>query len=329
MKDSERGDPARLSGVLLSAGQLSARRSASRRHRRRRRVALFSILVVLAVVVFLVAQGGGAGAQHGLATAPRPGPGSGSGSGTGSGAAAPAHLSRTVRHHAANQRRQVDRVLAYTSYVQVAEGHRRDVALTFDDGPSLYTHSILRILERTHTPATFFVVGEWARTYPQLVGDEARGGFEIGDHTETHAYLTELSPAAQQDQITNAASAIRHDGAPAPVLFRPPYGAFNAETLSILHQQRLLMVLWSVDTSDYTRPGADKIVYTAVSGARPGALILMHDGGGDRSNTVAALPRIITRLRQRGFHLVTVSQLVADDPPPKGQPAPQPLSGTP
>jgi len=220
-------------------------------------------------------------------------------------------------------------VLGYTSYVQVAEGRRRDVALTFDDGPGQYTHSIVKILERTHTPATFFVVGEWARAYPRLVASEARGGFEIGDHTETHAYLTELSPAGQVSQITDAASAIRRAGAPAPVLFRPPYGAFNPETLSILRAQRLLMVLWSVDTSDYARPGATKIIYTAVSGARPGAIILMHDGGGDRSETVAALPRIIARLHQRGFHLVTVSKLVADDPPPKRQPAPQPLSGTP
>ena len=131
------------------------------------------------------------------------------------------------------------------------------------------------------------------------------------------------------DQITDAAHAIRRAGAPAPVLFRPPYGSFNRETLSLLHAQRLLMVLWGVDTSDYTRPGPAKIIFTALSGAAPGAIILMHDGGGDRSQTVAALPRIITRLRQRGFHLVTVSQLVGDDPPPRGQPAPQSLSGTP
>ena len=89
----------------------------------------------------------------------------------------------------------------------------------------------------------------------------------------------------------------------------------------------MLMVLWSADTSDYTRPGVSKIIYTAVSGAQPGAIILMHDGGGDRSETVAALPRVITRLRERGFRLVTVSQLIADDPPPTNQPPSHPLSG--
>src|SRR5207248_4636362 len=105
-----------------------------------------------------------------------------------------------------------------------------------------------------------------------------------------------------------------HAGGPNPVLFRPPYGSFNATTLSILHSQKLLMVLWSVDTSDYARPGVDAIVKSAVSGAGPGAIVLMHDGGGDRSETVAALPRIIRGLRRRGFHLVTVSQLLAADP---------------
>lgn len=78
-----------------------------------------------------------------------------------------------------------------------------------------------------------------------------------------------------------------------------------------------MIVLWSVDTSDYARPGVARIIYTALSGARPGAVILMHDGGGDRFQTVAALPRIITRLRQRHYRLMTISELVAADPPPR------------
>ena len=226
-----------------------------------------------------------------------------------------------------SEAREIDRVLAHTSYVQFAHGRRRVVALTFDDGPGQYTPSILRILRRTHTPATFFVVGRWARAYPQLVATEARDGFEVGDHTDTHAFLSELSPAEQAAEIGGAAADIRSDGAPYPHLFRPPYGAFNAATLGILRARRMLIVLWSVDTSDYARPGITRIVYTAVSGARAGAIILMHDGGGDRSETVAALPHVIARLRQRGFRLVTLSQLVAADPPPSHQPPPTPLSG--
>jgi peptidoglycan/xylan/chitin deacetylase (PgdA/CDA1 family) len=79
----------------------------------------------------------------------------------------------------------------------------------------------------------------------------------------------------------------------------------------------MLMVLWSVDTADYTRPGVKRIVYTAVSGARPGAIILMHDGGGPRSQTVAAVPTIVRDLRRRHYRFVTVPRLLLDDPPPR------------
>ncbi len=228
---------------------------------------------------------------------------------------------------AASDTQGIDRVLAYTPYVQLAGRREPDVALTFDDGPSAFTPQIIQILTRMHAPATFFVVGRSARAYPRFVAAEARDGFAVGDHTEDHPPLAELSPGAQLAQLTDAASAIEQAGAPSPHLFRPPYGSFNATTLATLHSLHMLMALWSADTKDYSRPGVNRIVYVAVSGAQPGAIILMHDGGGDRSQTVAALPRIITRLRERHFRLVTVSQLVADDPPPRDQPPPHPLSG--
>jgi peptidoglycan-N-acetylglucosamine deacetylase len=229
--------------------------------------------------------------------------------------------------HAAGQARSVDRVLRHTSYVRLGGSRRREVALTFDDGPSRYTPAILGVLRRMHAPATFFVIGRWARAFPKLVMAEVRAGCEVGDHTENHPPLALLSPIAQAAEIAAAARAIHSDGAPYPVLFRPPYGSFDPSTLQVLRAQRMLMVLWSADTEDYRRLGVAKIVYTALSGARPGEIILMHDGGGDRAQTVAALPRIIARLHQRGFRLVTVSQLLADDPPPRNQPPPHPLSG--
>jgi peptidoglycan-N-acetylglucosamine deacetylase len=94
---------------------------------------------------------------------------------------------------------------------------------------------------------------------------------------------------------------------------------WNANTLALLHQNRMLMVLWTVDTSDYTRPGVGAIVDRAVDGARPGAIILLHDAGGDRSETVAALPRIISALRKRHYVLVTVPELLLDNPAPRVQ----------
>lgn len=109
-------------------------------------------------------------------------------------------------------------------------------------------------------------------------------------------------------QIVDAGLAIQRAGAPFPHLWRPPYGAFNRATLAILRELKMLVVLWTVDTSDYARPGVARIAYTAISGARPGAIILMHDGGGNRDETLAALPRIIAALRRHGYRLVTISQ---------------------
>ncbi len=223
--------------------------------------------------------------------------------------------------------RAANDVLRYTSYINAGTPVRREVALSFDDGPGPYTPKILHILTRTHTPATFFVIGEWAKLYPQYVRAEVSAGSEVGDHTETHPFMSLLSPTVQREQIVDASYAIHAAGAPYPTLWRPPYGSFNQETRGILHELQMVVVLWTVDTSDYALPGVERIEFAALSGVRPGAIILMHDGGGDRSETIAALPRIIAALRRRGYRLVTVSQLLADDPPPRGQPPPQPLSG--
>jgi peptidoglycan/xylan/chitin deacetylase (PgdA/CDA1 family) len=141
----------------------------------------------------------------------------------------------------------------------------------------------------------------------------------IGDHTENHANLPQLSTAGQYGQLRDAAARITRLGAPFPRLFRPPYGAYNSATLGVTKQLKMLMTLWSVDTRDWTRPGTPAIVRGALSAARPGAIILMHDGGGDRSETIAALPAIINGLRRRHYELVTVPQLLKLDPPPRGQ----------
>jgi peptidoglycan-N-acetylglucosamine deacetylase len=317
MSNAPRGDHAPAPGSLRSSGELSQRRLDWRRHRRRRRAVA---AVISAAVCAAIAAG--------LAQAPsraRHGGGRAVSSSRRRGSSARAST-RTLAG-AARETRTVDRVLAYTAYVGLASHRARQVALTFDDGPSEYTWAVLRILRRTHTPATFFVIGRQARAYPRLIAAEARDGFEIGDHTETHPFLASLAAAAQAREITTAAAAIRHAGGPNPRLFRPPYGSFDRATLAKLRQQRMLMVLWSADTKDYARPGVGRIAYTALSGAQPGAIIVMHDGGGDRRQTVAALPRIIQGMRRRGYRLVTVAQLIASDPPPRGQPPPRPLSG--
>ena len=218
----------------------------------------------------------------------------------------------------------VDRVLRYTDYVLSGRPRRREVALTFDDGPSIWTPRLVSALQRVNAPATFFPVGTSIQRYPRYLDLERRAGFTIGDHTMTHPQMSELPGPKQIGEIDGQASLLRRAHIPYPRLFRPPYGVFDSDTRGLLQERRMLMVLWSVNPEDYTRPGRKLIVKRVLDAVRPGAIVLMHDGGGDRSQTVAAVPRVARMLRARGYRLVTVPRLLADDPPPRGQgPPPQ------
>jgi peptidoglycan-N-acetylglucosamine deacetylase len=213
----------------------------------------------------------------------------------------------------------IDRTLAYTPYVRIAGAQHREIALTFDDGPGPFTPQLVAELKRLRIPGTFFEVGTTESDFHAGTSQALAAGFPGGDHTETHANLPQLSAAGQQTQIQQAAAVLGRWGVPYPRMFRPPYGLWNNTTVSLLRKYRMLMVLWTIDTSDYTRPGVDRIVQTVLSQARPGAIVLMHDAGGPREQTVAAVPQIAAALRARGYKLVTVPQLVLDNPPPSDQ----------
>lgn len=227
----------------------------------------------------------------------------------------------------ADQLSAVRRVLGYTPFVREGGAGKREVALTFDDGPGPYTPQVLSVLERLHVKATFFVVGKMLRYFSASAVREIEDGDAIGDHTESHPMLAQLSPHDQREELFEQIARVELLGGHRPVLFRPPYGSFDTTTLRLLRSLHLLMVLWSVDTSDYQQPGVAAIVQRALEGAHPGAIILMHDGGGTRTETIEALPAIVDGLRERGYRLVTVPQLMADNPPPSGQPLPSGLAG--
>jgi peptidoglycan/xylan/chitin deacetylase (PgdA/CDA1 family) len=281
-------------------------------HRRRRIVAAALLAAGAVLVVILAVSGGGHGRARRAPTVPY----------------TPIVAPPTFLQAQADlEADTVNRTLAYTPYITRGTPRHREVALTFDDGPGPYTPEIVAILRAHRTAATFFVVGQSLRYFSSYLTLELRPGFVIGDHTENHAFLSLLSTRDQSAQLLQQAAAIRALGAPFPHLFRPPYGSFNAATLALLHRYGMLMVLWSVDTDDYRQPGVKTIVDRALAGAVPGAIILLHDAGGRREQTVAALPRIIAGLRRRHLTPVTVPQLLHDDPPPAGQPAPHPLSG--
>jgi peptidoglycan/xylan/chitin deacetylase (PgdA/CDA1 family) len=221
----------------------------------------------------------------------------------------------------------INRTLAYTPYVRIAGREHREIALTFDDGPGPYTPEVLDVLEREGVPGTFFELGVLEQYFHASTARIVRDGFPIGDHTQDHAPMSHLPRSQQLSQLLGQTHAIGGYGAPFPRLFRPPYGYWNPTTLSLLAKYRMLMVLWTIDTDDYRLPGVAAIVHSAVSGARPGAIILLHDAGGNRSETVAALPIIIRQLRKRGYRLVTVPRLLLDNPPPRDQDV-VPLAGS-
>ncbi len=236
-----------------------------------------------------------------------------------------------VRDRPARQRSAeeaaVNRVLSYTPAVTEGGHHGHELALTFDDGPGPYTLRFVHVLNSLHVHATFFAIGEEERWFSAGTLAELRFGDVVGDHTETHPPMAELSAHAQHEELFEQMLRIQLLGGPTPRLFRPPYGSFNATTFKELRALHLLMVLWSEDTSDYTLPGTAAIVQRALAGAHPGAIILMHDAGGDRSETLAALPAIVRGLRRRGLEPVTVPRLLLDDPPPRGEPVPTSLEG--
>lgn len=209
----------------------------------------------------------------------------------------------------------IDRALARTPFVRMGGRETRQIALTFDDGPGVDTDELLNVLERLQVPATFFMLGKNVPEFPQTVQRLIDAGVPIDDHSIDHPNLAQLSEADQRAQIAGAAQTIENTGAPYPRLFRPPYGAYNQTTHDVLRRLRMLSVLWSVDSLDYTKPGVDQIVQNVVSNIHPGAIILMHDGGGDRTQTIGAVERIVPELRRQGYTFVTVPRLLLDNPP--------------
>jgi peptidoglycan-N-acetylglucosamine deacetylase len=283
-------------------------------HRRRRGAAA---LVVLTVAVVLIAALGGS--SHGARKAS---------TGAAAGSLRPSvAVGTTPRDPEAEGNAAVSRVLGYTPFVRLGGGQAKYIALTFDDGPGPYTPEVLSVLERFHVRATFFAIGKMERYFSVSTAREIHDGDVVGDHTETHPQLATLSAHDQHEQLFEQLVRVELVGGERPTLFRPPYGSYNATTMRELRALHLLMVLWSADTEDYLQPGVPVIVQRALAGAQPGAILLMHDGGGNRSQTVAALPTIITELRARGYRLVTVPELLIPNPPPTGQPLPPNLSG--
>jgi len=190
------------------------------------------------------------------------------------------------------------------------------VALTFDDGPNPeFTPEILALLSRYHASATFFVLGVEARAYPRVLREIVAQGSEVESHNYNHANLTPLPADAIRHHVVMGAEAIRSVLGEPPRFFRPPYGNMSSLVRSVITSEGETPVLWDLDTRDWSRPGSARIVARVLDHVQAGDIVLFHDGGGNRSETVDALKVILPALQERGLRPVTVRTLLASGRP--------------
>lgn len=185
----------------------------------------------------------------------------------------------------------------------------RVVALTFDDGPfRTTTPKILDILKARGIHATFFLRGDHAHAYPDLVRREAREGHVLGNHTWDHKDLPTLTRAGRAQELDRCQAVVTAISGRRPVLFRPPKGLYTRDTLTLARERGLRMILWSFATEHHDAPTVPTMVARALRQIVPGTIILAHD---TRTITVKALPAILDGLLARGYRFVTVPQGLA------------------
>ncbi len=190
---------------------------------------------------------------------------------------------------------------------------RRAVAIGFDDGPAADTGAFVSMLERERVRATFFMIGEQVHApYGRVLLRELRGGDVLGDHSYTHPDLN--TSADVRGQLQHTLAAIRALSGYTPCVFRPPYGDYDRSVVQTARSLGLATVLWNVDPRDWARPGTAAIERTVLGQVQPGSIIISHDGGGPRGETLAAYPAIIAGLRARGYRIVTIPELLGFRP---------------
>jgi peptidoglycan/xylan/chitin deacetylase (PgdA/CDA1 family) len=187
---------------------------------------------------------------------------------------------------------------------------KKVIALTFDDGPwPNSTAKVLDILKKNNIKSTFFVVGQNVKNYPDLTKRIVTDGHIIANHTWHHWYH-QMNPQVAAYEIDNTTDIIYKTTGVKTSLFRPPGGNMRNGVAAYAKSNKYAVIMWSSDSMDYSRPGVPRLINNIFREAKPGGIVLMHDGGGDRSHTVKALPEIISRFRKQGYEFVTVPELL-------------------
>jgi peptidoglycan/xylan/chitin deacetylase (PgdA/CDA1 family) len=203
------------------------------------------------------------------------------------------------------------------------------IAMTFDDGPSeKLTPELLDILAAHHIHATFFVIGQNAAAYPEILQRAVREGHEIGNHSWSHPAFARMSDEKVRAELQKTDDAIRSALGGRPVLMRPPYGSITSRQKRWIQDEfGYRIILWDVDPLDWKRPGPAVVMNRIVKETRPGSIILSHD---IHPGTIKAMPGTFDELQAKGFKFVTVSELIAMGSPatttPPGAEGPAPAS---
>ncbi|WP_373539921.1 polysaccharide deacetylase family protein [Chamaesiphon sp.] len=191
-------------------------------------------------------------------------------------------------------------------------GAEKVIALTFDDGPwPETTEQILATLKQENVKATFYMVGQPLKSFPEIGKKVLADGHVIANHTLHHWYK-QMSPLVAQREIEDTAKIIKEVLNVETDYFRPPGGVLTNGLVAYAQTQNKSINMWSVDSGDShpQRPSPEAMVKTILAGATPGGIVLMHDGGGSHANTARAVPQIIAQLRAQGYQFVTVPELL-------------------
>lgn len=194
-----------------------------------------------------------------------------------------------------------------TAPVYQGSAHENKIALTFNVvwGEEYVPH-IIGSLKEQNVPATFFIGGQWAEDFPELVGEISRAGHEVGSHGYSHPHPDKISLAANIEEIKKTEEVLRRVTGKKPALFAPPYGEKGDTVLKAAVETGYVTILWSIDTIDWQRPDPSVILRRVTEKAHNGAIVLMHP----TAPTVHALPPMLRVLKRQGYELVEVSELL-------------------